>query len=89
MGKEDRRRLLLKFLNERNVALPPKVLYNNLLLYETITFSDKTVQRLLLESEELGLVENINFGHSHYRITNKGRKYLRGDINIDELEVNQ
>lgn len=76
MPKEERERLVLSFLDDRDVMLKPRALYENLKYYEGITFGYKTVVRYLESFEEEGLVEQTD-DYGYYRITEQGREYLR------------
>lgn len=76
MRKEDRIRTILEFLEDRNVALPPKPLYDNLDRYEGVDFSYSTVKRLLAELTEEGLVEYLDIGKGYYCISEEGSQFL-------------
>ena len=86
MPKEERRRTILQFLNDRQVMLPPKPLHDNLETYEGITFSYRTTKRLCKELAEEGLLRYVDTGKGYYRITDRGRAYLASDRDADELE---
>lgn len=79
MSKERRVQTILTFLAERRVAMPPKVLYDNLVIYEDVTFSYRTVKRLLGELREEGRVEYLDRGNGYYRVSADGREVLDGD----------
>lgn len=79
MSKEQRVRTILSFLADRRVALPPKVLYDNLVMYRNVTFSYRTVKRLLAELREDGRVEYVDRGHGYYRVSERGRAFLDDD----------
>lgn len=85
MAVNRRDEAILKFLDERDVILPPKPLYENL-LREGATFSYKTVSRRLRYLEDLGLVERALEEEGYYGITEKGRRYLAGEIEAEDLE---
>ena len=86
MPKEERRRTILRFLNDRQVMLPPKPLHDNLEAYEDITFSYRTTKRLCKELVEEGLLQYVEKGKGYYRITERGRDYLSEKLDADELE---
>ena len=86
MPKEERRRTILKFLNDRQVMLPPKPLHDNLEVYEEVTFSYRTTKRLCKELVDEGLLEYVERGKGYYKVTDCGRAYLAGEIDADELE---
>lgn len=79
MSKERRIETILQFLHDRKVALPPKVLYDNLVLYGDITFSYRTVKRLLGEMREDGRVEYLDMGNGYYKVSDDGQSYLEAD----------
>ena len=60
MGKSDRKGLVLQFLAETRLALPPVVLYRNLRLRENATFSEKSLGNYLAELEAEGLVKRVD-----------------------------
>ncbi len=76
---------ILKFLAEKEIALPPTPLYENLRL-EGATFSQRTVKRRLKLLEDYGYVERILGQQGYYQITDKGRAYLAGNLDAEELE---
>lgn len=76
MPKEERIVTILNFLDDRNAMFPPKPLYDNLVEYENITFSYRTVKRLLKELVDDGRLEYLDLGKGYYRISDKGREYL-------------
>lgn len=90
MGKEERRQVVLSFLNEHPLALPPKIIYRNLRLHRQITFSEDSVENYLEEFVEEGLVDRIekeplddgrieqaddDYSRAYYLITDEGRNY--------------
>lgn len=85
MPTEERERVILRFLAERDAMFKPKALFDNLERYEGITFGYKTVKRRLDSLEKKGLVETIG-DVGYYEITDRGRDYLAGDLDADELE---
>ncbi len=85
-GKDD---TLLEYLDEVGVAEPLSVIFWNLEDQYDIGFSIHTCRRRLLQLVEVGLVE-IPRGEdskdtTYYRITDKGRDYLSGDLRPEEL----
>lgn len=60
MGKQERKDMVLKFLADYRLALPPAVLYRNLRLRENATFSEKSLGNYLSELEESGLVKRVD-----------------------------
>lgn len=76
MAKEDRKLVILQYLDSNSVALPPKVLYDNLVEYEDITFSYQTVKRLVRELRDEGSLRQLDYGKGYYQITDQGRDLL-------------
>ncbi len=76
--------LILEFLEEHDLELPAKPLYRNLNRHgHEIGYS--TVRQRLRELEAHGLVEKVDDA-GYYAITSKGRAYLEGELDIDDLE---
>nr|WP_223301521.1 winged helix-turn-helix domain-containing protein [Haladaptatus sp. R4] len=72
---------ILEFFGEQGIAMPPAVVSFNI---EGI--SHPTVKRRMPILAEEGLLEKIEEKRGYYRITEKGRQYLAGDLDADELE---
>lgn len=85
MSRDERERAILRFLSERDVALPPKPLYENLVLKEGITFSRRTVQRLMSSMHDEGLLVKLDISGGYYEISGLGERYLAGEITKDDL----
>ena len=91
MTKEDRRRLVLQFLADHGIAVPPSVIYRNMRLHQGITFGKKSIANYLDEFAEEGLVRRVNpegledrdlrdvpeDKRAWYIITKSGREYLQ------------
>jgi len=93
MGKEDRRRVVLDFLCDYDLVLPPRTIYNNLKLKENVTFSYKSTRNYLREFADEGLVVRLEpkplaagervepsdegDSRAYYEITEKGKEYTR------------
>jgi hypothetical protein len=60
MGKDDRKALVLQFLAESGMALPPAVLFRNLRLHHNATFSEKSLGNYLGELAAAGLVKRVD-----------------------------
>jgi len=60
MSKSYRKDVVLSFLNEHRLALPPSVLYRNLRLLENATFSQNTMENYLSQLESDGLVKRVD-----------------------------
>lgn len=90
MGKEDRKRLVLEFMEEYPLALPPRAIYRNMKLLWSVTFSWRSTQTYLDEFEDEGLVMRVEKGplddgevveasedsRAYYLITDAGRDEL-------------
>lgn len=71
---------ILELLFETDIALPPAVISFN------IEVSHPTVRRRLPKLLEHDLVRKADEDKGYYEITEKGRKYLAGDLDASELE---
>lgn len=93
MTKEDRRQLLLEFMVEYDLALPPRAIYRNLRYKRHITFSYSSILNYLEEFVEEGLVRRIEpeplasrdlvdatseKTRAYYIITEKGMEHVDG-----------
>ena len=59
MTKEDRKQLVLEFMDEYPLALPPRAIHRNLKLLWKVTFAWRSTQTYLREFEEDGLVMRV------------------------------
>lgn len=73
--------IILEFFEETTIAMPPAVVSYNLQ-----GVSHPTVKRRLPVLEEHGLVTKVDENRGYYRITDRGREYLAGDLDADDLE---
>ena len=71
---------ILELLAETNIALPPAVISFN------IDVSHPTVRRRLPKLLKHDLVRKADEDKGYYEITEKGRKYLAGDLDTNDLE---
>ncbi|SDL08245.1 winged-helix domain-containing protein, partial [Natronorubrum texcoconense] len=53
---------------------------------EGIAISYRTINRRLKQLHEKGLVEKVNEDRGWYVISDKGQKYLAGELDASELE---
>lgn len=60
MGKQERKLVVLQFMAEYGLALPPKAIYRNLRLLEEITFSERSVENYLDEFVAESLINRID-----------------------------
>ena len=72
---------ILELLDESDLDLPPAVISHNV-----DGVSHPTVKRRLPILDEHGLVERTSEKRGYYRVTERGRAYLAGDLNADDLE---
>lgn len=76
--------VILEFLDENDLELPPKPLYRNLNRHgHNIGYS--TVRGRLPELAQKDLLSKDSDGY--YQLTEQGRAYLAGDLNANELET--
>ncbi len=74
---------ILEYLEENDLELPPKPLYRNLNRKgHDIGYS--TVRGRVKELEKNGLLEKDDDGY--YWVSQKGRRWLEGDLEADELD---
>jgi len=71
---------ILEALDESGMMLTPAVLAKNL------DYSRTWVSNRLQKLVDAGLVDNPE--RSYYEITEKGQKYLSGDLNAEEIDEN-
>lgn len=95
MGKDDRKRVVLEFMEEHPLAMNPKHIYRNLKLIRNITFSVNSVRRYLTEFVEEGFVIRIDpqkldegdlvvageGDEAYYIISDDGRNHIRNENN--------
>ncbi len=69
---------ILELLDESDLILTPAVMARNL------DYTRNWVSRRVGRLESAGLVEPMDSGY--YQISDRGRAYLAGDLDADELE---
>jgi hypothetical protein len=74
----DRDEQLLAYLARVDLALPPTVLYHNLVADEGISFTERTLKRRLAVLDALGLTESVPGTDGYRRITAAGRERVEG-----------
>jgi len=72
---------ILELLDECGIAIPPRAIAFNI-----DNVSRPTIDRRLPKLEEAGLVERYEDPQGYTRITDRGRAYLTGEIDAEELE---
>ncbi|WP_435156765.1 hypothetical protein [Haladaptatus sp. DFWS20] len=77
---------VLELLADTGYALPSGVIYYNLSHKEQTDVSRRTVLRALDPLKKHGLVKIADETETYYEITDKGRKYLSGELDAEKLE---
>ena len=72
---------ILELLDESDLTIPPMAIAFNI---ENV--SRPTVDRRLPKLEQAGLVRRYDNPQGYTVITDRGRAYLSGDLDADELE---
>ncbi|MDG5778938.1 transcriptional regulator [Haloarculaceae archaeon H-GB2-1] len=81
---------ILEFFAEQgdDVVLPPTVVWYNLKEVEyALDKSRETVARRMRQLPKRGLLEKVDEDRAYYRLTEKGRSYLAGDIDPDKIKL--
>lgn len=80
--------LILEFLQEHDLSLPPRPLYYNLnRRSHDIGYSTVRKRVKILESHNLLEIEDEDRGY--YAVSDKGQAYLNGELDVDDLEENK
>ncbi|SEQ94520.1 helix-turn-helix domain-containing protein [Natrinema salaciae] len=74
--------VLLEFFEETGIAMPPAVVS-----YNIDGVSHPTVKRRLPVLEDHGLLRKVDDSRGYYRITDRGRAYLEGELDAADLEL--
>lgn len=74
MGKEERKRIVLRLLVESGLDLPPQVIFHNC-KKRGATFERRSVDNYLSELQDEGYVERVPDTQGFYRATDEGRDY--------------
>lgn len=77
---------ILEYLEETGMALPPRGISFNMRTRENADISYSTVNRRLKQLLESSLVQKEYEPGGFYSITEKGQRYLQGEISANELE---
>jgi len=73
---------------DEGVTLPPTVVWFN--LHERLEAIDKsrdTVARRMRKLTDRELLDKVSEERGYYQITQKGRDYLSGDLDADDLRL--
>ncbi|QCW03411.1 ArsR family transcriptional regulator [Natrinema pallidum] len=73
--------VLLELFEETGIAMPPAVVS-----YNIDGVSHPTVKRRLPVLDDHGLLRKVDDNRGYYRITDRGRAYLEGELESDDLE---
>lgn len=71
--------VILEYFDETASALPPGVVHYNLCEIGEFDFSKRTVRRRISELAERGYLENVDERRGYYRLTDRGRRFVRGE----------
>lgn len=78
---------ILEFFEEKDIATTPKTVFHNLSSrYNVINITYNHLKRRMRDLESHGLLEKIDGMRGGYQITEKGRRYLAGELSRDDLE---
>jgi len=77
---------ILEFLADRDVALTPRDLQYNLETRAGFELGYSTINHRRNLLTEHGLIKKEDEDGGRYAITDKGRQYLAGELEKDELE---
>lgn len=83
LGKYDEP--ILEFLADSDVAAPPAVVAFNLDWHNIASPAHSTVKRRMRKLAAHGLLTKVDPDTGYYAITDKGRDYLAGNLDPDEL----
>jgi len=75
---------------DEGICLPPTPVHYNLVeVYGATDKSRDTVARRMRQLTKRGLLEKVEKNKGYYRMTEKGRRYLRGDIKAEKLQIDE
>lgn len=76
----------LEGVSPNRILLNPTAVYMNLVIdMEVLDRSDSTIQRRMRILNKIGLLEKVGGKRAYYRITDKGLKYLSGELDAGDL----
>ncbi|MDG5778256.1 transcriptional regulator [Haloarculaceae archaeon H-GB1-1] len=81
---------ILEFFAEQGgeIVLPPTVVWYNLTEVEkALDKSTETVARRMRNLPKRGLLEKVDEDRAYYTLTDKGRAYLAGELNPEDLKI--
>lgn len=77
---------ILELLAESEIAAPPAVVAFNLEWRGIASPAYSTVKRRMRKLAKKTLLDQVESDKGYYAISDKGRKYLAGELDLDELE---
>ena len=78
---------ILEFFEEKDLATTPKTVHHNLVdRYGLLNISYGHLKRRMRALEAHGLLEKVDEIRGGYQLTEKGEKYLAGELDKDDLE---
>lgn len=81
---------ILEFFDQQDdgISLPPSVVHYNLTeVYQATDKSRATVSRRMKQLELRGLLEKTHEEKGYYKLSDKGRLYLAGQIDAEDLRL--
>lgn len=84
LGKYDEP--ILELLAESEIAAPPAVIAFNLEWQGIASPAYSTVQRRLQKLTKHSLLDRVESDKGYYAISDKGRAYLEGELDLEELD---
>ena len=74
--------------DEFRVSLPPTAVWQNLVEeLKMVDRSSKTISRRMTRLEQMDLLEKTDEKRGYYRFTDKGKAYLAGDLDAEDLRL--
>lgn len=70
---------VLEFLHEKDIVASPTVIAAN------IDYTAEYISRRCRELADAGLLQRVD--PTNYRITDFGKRFLAGDVDVDELDT--
>lgn len=83
---------ILEFFDRQDegLTLPPAVVHYNLAeVHKATDKSKETIARRMRKLTKRGLLKKTDDNKGYYRLTDKGRAYLAGDLEAEDLEIDE
>lgn len=74
---------ILEFLEENPIALPPAVVTFH------VDYSDTYIRERMRDLESKGLLEKAHETKGYYKIADRGKDYLHGNLESSDLKYNK